>query len=210
MSKKLKSGDKFGRLTVMFWQKESKTWRCKCDCGKETNSRSWSLKTGRHKSCGCKLKEPRLNKRLPNNLGLKRQIIRSYKRSAKNRKYDWKLTEKEAIDYIESDCYYCGIEPNTIWRNRPKGSTKHDDPNRFIFYNGIDRVDNSIGYTKENTVSCCSICNNSKSTLSVKEWKQWLLRVSQKMFNDYPEMEYTQASGNGRRPDSVIQDEDIV
>lgn len=44
-------------------------------------------------------------------------------------------------------------------------------------YNGVDRVDNSIGYTDDNCVSCCKICNNSKSALDLSEWKKWIEKV---------------------------------
>jgi len=44
-------------------------------------------------------------------------------------------------------------------------------------YNGVDRVDNTVGYTLDNCVSCCKICNNSKATLTLDEWKDWIERV---------------------------------
>ncbi len=45
------------------------------------------------------------------------------------------------------------------------------------FYNGVDRVDKSIGYTKTNCVTCCSICNMSKRQLSLQEWLHWVDRI---------------------------------
>ncbi len=73
-------------------------------------------------------------------------------------------------------------------------------------YNGVDRIDNAIGYTKENCVPCCAICNNSKSTLSLKDWLEWIERISTfqiKTFNDYPVREYIQVSGNGEHPNRM-------
>jgi hypothetical protein len=35
---------------------------------------------------------------------------------------------------------------------------------------GIDRVDNNVGYTNENTVPCCETCNIMKGTLTVDEF----------------------------------------
>jgi hypothetical protein len=47
--------------------------------------------------------------------------------------------------------------------------------------NGIDRKDNSKGYTIDNVVSCCFICNKGKWTQSVGEFKTWLTRVNNHM-----------------------------
>ena len=41
-------------------------------------------------------------------------------------------------------------------------------------YNGIDRVDNKIGYTLKNCVTCCKYCNNAKKDNDVDEFKEWL------------------------------------
>lgn len=32
----------------------------------------------------------------------------------------------------------------------------------LYFYNGIDRLDNTKGYTPENSVACCKHCNSLK------------------------------------------------
>lgn len=53
------SGLRFGKLTVVKLSKNSTSrrtiWLCKCDCGKEKEVRSDSLKDGKTKSCGCLL-----------------------------------------------------------------------------------------------------------------------------------------------------------
>ena len=50
------TGKRFGRLTVIS-RAENKShdvrWNCICDCGKSTISHSYSLTSGRTKSCGC-------------------------------------------------------------------------------------------------------------------------------------------------------------
>lgn len=55
------SGQRFGKLTALYRlgrdNNNSVVWHCKCDCGKETNVRSQSLKTGNTKSCGCLIVE---------------------------------------------------------------------------------------------------------------------------------------------------------
>lgn len=56
------SGQRFGRLTVLYLQPESdkfgsKIWRCKCDCGNELSVKSGNLRSGHTTSCGCFMKK---------------------------------------------------------------------------------------------------------------------------------------------------------
>ena len=174
---KLKSGDKFGKLTVVNFDSKRKAWLCKCDCGSETYSRSWSLKTGRHKSCWCTQKEQRLERRLPNNESIKREMYNNYKQSSKRRKHNFELSEDQFFQLIMKECYYCGAESCKFNWN-PKFL------NREFRCNGIDRVNNSLGYFLDNCVPCCTICNMSKKGLTTQEWKTWLERVFRKQFNE--------------------------
>lgn len=50
------TGQKFGKLTVIEWEKgkdKKSYWLCKCDCGNYTQSYTHALRSGRNKSCGC-------------------------------------------------------------------------------------------------------------------------------------------------------------
>ena len=49
----------------------------------------------------------------------------------------------EFSSLVDKECYYCHYY-------------KKEE------VNGIDRVDNTKGYTKENSVSCCEMCNRIK------------------------------------------------
>lgn len=75
------------------------------------------------------------------------------------------LTREDVKDIIFKNCAYCGIEPNQT----------------HLYYNlkfhGIDRVDSSIGYTKENCVPCCKACNRAKSDRSYEDFIQWVERI---------------------------------
>lgn len=44
-------------------------------------------------------------------------------------------------------------------------------------YNGVDRVNNSDGYTIKNCVPCCAICNYAKRDLSETEFVAWARRL---------------------------------
>lgn len=50
------TGKRFGRLTALYWIGDGR-WRCKCDCGNETDVITYNLQNGTTKSCGCLQKE---------------------------------------------------------------------------------------------------------------------------------------------------------
>lgn len=173
-----KEGDRFNKLTIIEWHPESKKWKCKCDCGNITLGTTNSLTTDSKKSCGCLNKGLRPNKRLPNNQAIKNSLYISCKYAAIRRGYLFELTIDEFINLIEGHCKYCGIKPYCI--NNAKNVINY---NRYK-YNGVDRIDNTKGYTVKNSTSCCAICNNAKGTLTLKEFNNWIQRICKKTFND--------------------------
>ena len=70
----------------------------------------------------------------------------TYKRSAQTKRLDFTIPEKDFMTMVKNPCYYCGII-------QEKG------------FNGIDRVDSTRHYVKENCVSCCEMCNMMKGSL---------------------------------------------
>lgn len=97
---------------------------------------------------------------------------------ARIRKLSFYLTYENYINLIYKACIYCG-----------------NGPNKFIIYkkytgikgNGIDRINSDLGYTNENCVPCCYICNNMKNALSLEDFKIWLSKVklSEKINEDF-------------------------
>ena len=71
------------------------------------------------------------------------------------------------------NCHYCGVEPEKI----SQSSNKNKPYNGDYIYNGIDRIDNNKGYTMDNVVPCCEICNNAKKNLSKVKFISWLDRI---------------------------------
>ena len=61
------TGNRYGSLVVLYpvsKQREDGSavvWRCRCDCGKETNVVQSSLVAGIKKSCGCLKEKSKLN-----------------------------------------------------------------------------------------------------------------------------------------------------
>lgn len=95
------------------------------------------------------------------------KFSRNYKRSLVKRKISWNLTENQVFDLIFNNCEYCGIEPKV-----PTNYLTNK-----IIINGIDRVDNTRGYEADNVVTCCSMCNFSKHTMTRQEFLIWLSRL---------------------------------
>lgn len=94
-------------------------------------------------------------------------IVSSYKGGAKERKIAFTLTSEEVEQLIFNNCSYCGSKPKLLYYDRI------DLP-----YNGLDRVNNKLGYTKKNCVTCCIMCNRAKHTLSLEEFTIWLNQLA--------------------------------
>lgn len=163
---------KFGRLTVLCRapnRGKQTYWLCKCECGNEKEIQGNSLKDGKVRSCGCYHSECCSNQhKIEYGLASKKQIFNAYKQHAKKRNILFELTFDEFINLCEKNCYYCDSEPSNIQKGNGNGSFK---------YNGIDRVDNTKGYTLDNVVSCCEICNKAKRDLSCEEFFDWAKRL---------------------------------
>lgn len=99
-------------------------------------------------------------------------LYRDYVYDATNRGYKWTMSKEEFKKITSSNCYYCGKEPSQIRRKNPINE-------KFIAYlhNGIDRVDNNIGYISSNCVPCCKICNKMKMALPVDIWFEQMEKI---------------------------------
>ncbi|CAN5207448.1 hypothetical protein BH09PAT1_BH09PAT1_7440 [soil metagenome] len=144
---------------------KQRIWKCLCECGNITFVNASFLTQGHTKSCGC------LVKRMKNPELLFKRKYGSYKSGAKNRNLEFKLLETEVRELFFSNCHYCGSVPMTTYELKVVHNTHP------ITYNGIDRIDSSKGYVKNNVVSCCKICNRAKSDMSYKEFLSWMHKV---------------------------------
>ena len=121
---KIQIGEKFGRLTVVKLTGKDKSgnslYQCRCHCGGETITRSFSLRNGRAKSCGCLQKEIASQKKSRITLTEKKcsfcgeiKPINQFGR------------KKESVDGHKSQCRPCG----KIWhknnRHRVSESNRH-------------------------------------------------------------------------------------
>ena len=79
-----------------------------------------------------------------------KKIFSSYKCSAKTRKGEaasFSLTFEQFMTFWQKSCFYCHDGLSTI---------------------GLDRIDNSKGYSVDNIVACCRQCNFMKCSLGLK------------------------------------------
>ena len=79
-----------------------------------------------------------------------------YKKRAKKSNLIFEFTEEDCKSFYETNCTYCNDKIKGI---------------------GIDRLDNSIGYTKDNCVPCCSTCNYMKHILNFEDFKKHILKI---------------------------------
>ena len=178
------SGIRFGRLVVEGYSGRriqpnkkcgTSVWRCKCDCGNVAFASAKSLRGGNTQSCGCLKKEVALrclggSNRHGNGESAFNQLLGGYKLSAKNRGCEFSLSRDEFFSLTQQDCYYCGEIPLRTYRCT-KGT------NGSFKGNGVDRVDNSIGYISGNVVPCCEMCNRKKMDTSLEDFYDWINRA---------------------------------
>ena len=146
-------------------------WACVCDCGKTTTAQTTHLLDGRRISCGCsKLDKTRF--RIPAEQQAANELFRNYKKGASSRGYAFALTIKQFSELVFGKCFYCGCKGFGV-RNI-KYRYNNEDIRVTVIHNGIDRMDNNLGYVTENCVSCCVVCNRAKMRLSFDEFVVYL------------------------------------
>jgi hypothetical protein len=171
-------GHRYGRLLVIELIKKDKNrhfiWNCKCDCGKEIVLSSTALRSGNTKSCGCLFIETSISKckrlQLPNDEAAFNGLYRSYKRNARIRGKSWNIDKENFRKLTKKSCFYCGIEPQSEYKHQYQSQDSY-------IYNGIDRLDNDIGYELHNAVSCCPTCNYAKRNMTQDQFLNWINRV---------------------------------
>lgn len=159
------TGLRFGRLIVIE-HIEGKLWKSLCDCGNIKISNRDRLCQGQLKSCGCIVKEnaiiryklQAIKNRKEFGYASSKKTYSTRKRGAKTRGIYFDITFEQFLKISSQNCYYCNIEP--------KQCCKYENTFGDYYYNGMDRVDSSKGYTIDNVVTCCWNCNKAKSSLS--------------------------------------------
>jgi hypothetical protein len=144
----------------------------KCDCGLCIELPLTALQKTR--SCGCYRRElssalalSRI--RLPRGEAGKRAAYASYRARAEQRGLEFSLTLGDFTDIALRDCHYCGAAPSNSCETGTDGE--------FV-YSGVDRMDSSRGYSKDNCVPACKDCNVAKLDRPVERFVDWAHRLS--------------------------------
>jgi hypothetical protein len=86
--------------------------------------------------------------------------LSAIKEQASKKGYVWELDDEEAKRMMTSECVYCGyLDLETT-------------------VNGIDRMDNATGYTPDNCVPCCGVCNFMKLSLDANTFVERCRHIS--------------------------------
>ncbi len=181
----LHAGEKFGRLTVLdilpavrIGNQSVRQIGVRCDCGQHAAVRPTDLVRGKTKSCGCLQREKasnsgKLRRKAPGEAATN-CVFNSYKQAARSRSLPFELSREQVAGLIFDTCRYCGCGPQNLM-SRKTGMFG------AIRYNGIDRVDNSEGYTVKNCVTACEMCNKAKRTMDAADFIVWVNRVHDHM-----------------------------
>jgi hypothetical protein len=162
-------GQVFGRLTVMGLgnrrdSNNRRYWIFRCECGTVKEQVASKVVAGNIVSCGCltadavraantKYADPKQKHR--------NSLLSNYKRHALARGFPFEISDGEFSALTKQPCKYCG---------RTEVSTESLRYGGDLAYNGVDRIDSSLGYVPENCAPCCKTCNVMKQRLTVDEF----------------------------------------
>lgn len=162
-------------------------FQCLCDCGNICTFNTHQFSQHKVASCGCHVKFLlRNNSRKDVGHSSYNYLWNRLKANAKIRNYSVDINFTDFKFITSQNCYFCGEKPRLFnyYFNKDKSprrgqeSISEETKNiSWIKVNGIDRIDNMLGYSINNCVPCCSQCNQAKMDNSLTDFKSWLNRI---------------------------------
>src|ERR1035437_7978169 len=145
---------RFGKLRVVkhaYTKKNMNWWECKCDCGETAIVNAGHLGSKKIISCGC-------YRRAYNSLQPYQWMYNSMARVSKRKNHSDIMSFEDFLTFTNIyKCYYCGYRIQ--WPQHQFYQNKLlPDVNGY----NLDRKNNSVGYTKDNCIVGCSLCNMIK------------------------------------------------
>lgn len=164
------TGRRYDMLTVLGFSHTTNTairmWKCVCDCGTEVITSYCKLNTSRKTNCGCVAYDKLKNRRFGEGQASFNVLYGNYRRRVERSKLGFNLTKDHFRELTSSNCFYCGEAP----KNKQSNQSKTGD----YVYNGLDRIDNNLGYLTTNVVPCCTMCNYAKNKHSLADFLDWI------------------------------------
>lgn len=180
--------------------KSSGKYECLCECGNNfiiSHTHLFKKQFSKTRAnCGCFREDPKEHKREYNDATYQRQFTHKLYCS-KKRNLEFSLSKEQFIEISKKPCYYCNeittrnsyiktgkyydnslsIEENRILTNI-RGDRLNKVDKYTVLCSGIDRYDNTKGYTLENSVPCCRYCNTLKSTKTIDRFYKRMEKLS--------------------------------
>lgn len=126
-----------------------------CPCGDTRVARRSRVKNGEITCCvACSRRNASNVRKQPEQKKITDRF-HEYKINARRKCNEFSLTKQQVVELLRGDCTYCGIKQSF----------------------GIDRQDNAIGYTTDNSIPCCSKCNYAKRGMSKSDFMGWVRLV---------------------------------
>ena len=125
-------------------------WLCRCSCGNEKVVLGKLLRKGSARSCGCSTKRKSFWPKYEYAM-----MFNSYRSRAKAKKMAFTLGREQFLQLLSSPCRYCGSRIDV----------------------GVGRRNSKEGYTMENSVSACRICNYGKNTGTEEDFLAYIDRI---------------------------------
>ena len=145
-------------------------FKVKCNnCNKDHTSTYGNFKDNKNSGLVCRQCQNSL--RVYKTLSLSESqlsiIYSNYKSRSKLKGWIFELSKDEFKSIIFENCHYCNALPNNFRMDRAKNKRICEVSANS---NGVDRIDSSRGYTKDNCVPCCEDCNKAKRNLSYSQF----------------------------------------
>ena len=116
------------------------------------------------KKCSDSHKGKPSGRRLPFGEASLNLLYYTYKKSAEKRGLEFDISKDEFRMITKENCFYCGVKPAQIMNGTAK--KLYGD----WIYNGIDRIDDEIGYVSGNILPSCKKCNYAKQGMTTSDF----------------------------------------
>lgn len=180
----LRIGEIHGLLTVIGIDRlpgmRHRKLKCHCTCGNTIYVPHAEWNRRHAMSCGCNTwystRMLAKSQRKPPGVRGFMDLLGRYKVSAKYKKRVFELSLNEFKTLVDDNCHYCNTAPTVKhYVHELNGPCTNEARELAAYiYNGIDRLDPSIGYTRDNCVTCCKTCNVAKMAMT---HMQFLLHI---------------------------------